>query len=55
MPSINRIRPRCAVIAAAASLAGCGPLDRAAGVPTHYVSHQMCSAVFVGAAKRSSR
>jgi CubicO group peptidase (beta-lactamase class C family) len=29
-------------------LAGCGNLDRAAGVPTHYVSHQMCSAVFVG-------
>jgi hypothetical protein len=28
--------------------AGCGALDRAAGVPTHYVSHQMCSAVFVG-------
>ena len=48
MPSTNRIRPRCAVIAAAAMLAGCGDLDRAASVPTHYVSHQMCSAVFVG-------
>jgi CubicO group peptidase (beta-lactamase class C family) len=48
MPSTNHIRPSCAVIAAAAILAGCGPLDRAAGVPTHYVSHQMCSAVFVG-------
>src|SRR6516162_11174529 len=48
MPSTNRIHPSCAVIAAAATLAGCGDLDRAAGVPTHYVSHQMCSAVFVG-------
>jgi CubicO group peptidase (beta-lactamase class C family) len=49
MPSTNRIRRSCAVIAAAATLAGCSALDRAAGVPTHYVSHQMCSAVFVGA------
>ena len=48
MPSMIHIRPSCAVIAAAATLAGCGALDRAAGVPTHYVSHQMCSAVFVG-------
>jgi CubicO group peptidase (beta-lactamase class C family) len=48
MASTNRIRPSCGVIAAAAILAGCGELDRAAGVPTHYVSHQMCSAVFVG-------
>jgi CubicO group peptidase (beta-lactamase class C family) len=48
MPSSNRIRPSCAVIAAAAMLAGCGGLERAAGVPAHYVSHQMCSAVFVG-------
>jgi CubicO group peptidase (beta-lactamase class C family) len=48
MPSTNRIRQSCAVIAAAAFLAGCGALDRAAGVPAHYVSHQMCSAVFVG-------
>jgi len=48
MPSTNRIHPSCAVIVAAATLAGCGDLDRAAGVPTHYVSHQMCSAVFVG-------
>jgi hypothetical protein len=32
----------------AATLAGCGALDRAAGVPAHYVSHLMCSAVFVG-------
>jgi hypothetical protein len=48
MPSMNRIRPSCAAIAAAAILAGCVDLDRAAGVPTHYVSHQMCSAVFVG-------
>jgi hypothetical protein len=47
MPSANRIRPGCAIIAAA-MLAGCGGLDRAAGVSTHYVSHQMCSAVFVG-------
>jgi len=47
MPSTNRIRPSCAVIAAA-MLAGCGDLERAVGVPTHYVSHQMCSAVFVG-------
>jgi hypothetical protein len=42
-----RFFPGCAVIAAA-TLASCGDLDRAAGVPTHYVSHQMCSAVFVG-------
>jgi CubicO group peptidase (beta-lactamase class C family) len=48
MPSANRIGPSCAVIAAAAMLAGCGDLDRGASVPTHYVSHQMCSAVFVG-------
>jgi hypothetical protein len=48
MPSMNRIRPRRSVIAAAATLAGCSPLDRAVGVPTHYASHQMCSAVFVG-------
>ena len=48
MPSMNPIRPGCAVIAAAAMLAGCSDLDRAAGVPAHYVSHQMCSAVFVG-------
>ena len=48
MPSTNRSRPSCAVIAVAATLAGCGALDRAAGVPAHYVSHQMCSAVFVG-------
>jgi len=45
---MNPIRPGCAVIAAAAMLAGCSDLDRAAGVPAHYVSHQMCSAVFVG-------
>jgi hypothetical protein len=48
MPSMKPIRPSCAVIAAALILAGCGDVDRAAGVPTHYVSHQMCSAVFVG-------
>ena len=48
MPSTSHINPSCAVIVAAATLAGCGDLDRAAGVPTHYVSHQMCSAVFVG-------
>ena len=48
MPSMNPFRPGCAVIAAAAMLAGCSDLDRAAGVPAHYVSHQMCSAVFVG-------
>ena len=48
MPSLIRFRRSCAVIAAAATLAGCVDLDRAAGVPTHYVSHQMCSAVFVG-------
>ena len=48
MPSAIHIRPSCAAIAAAATLAGCGALDRAAGVPTHYVSHLMCSAVFVG-------
>jgi CubicO group peptidase (beta-lactamase class C family) len=47
MPSTIHIHLSCAVIAAAATLAGCGALDRAAGVPTHYVSHQMCSAVFV--------
>jgi hypothetical protein len=45
---MNPIRPGCAVIAAAAMLAGWSDLDRAAGVPAHYVSHQMCSAVFVG-------
>ena len=48
MLSLIRFRRSCAVIAAAAILTGCGDLDRAAGVPTHYVSHQMCSAVFVG-------
>ena len=48
MPSLIRFRRSCAVIAAAATLAGCGALDRAAVVPTHSVSHQMCSAVFVG-------
>jgi hypothetical protein len=62
MPSMNRIWRSCAVIVGAAMLAGCSDLDRAAGVPAHYVSHQMCSAVFVGRldpdmsiAKRSSR
>jgi CubicO group peptidase (beta-lactamase class C family) len=46
MPST--IQPSCAVITAAAILASCSALDRAANVPAHYVSHQMCSAVFVG-------
>ena len=49
MPSMNPICAGCAMIAAAAILAGCSDLDRAAVVPAHYVSHQMCSAVFVGA------
>jgi CubicO group peptidase (beta-lactamase class C family) len=31
-----------------ASLGGCSSPERAAGVPTHYVSHQLCSAAFVG-------
>ena len=48
MPSMIRIRRSCAIIAAAATLAGCDALNRAADVPTHYVSHLMCSAVFVG-------
>ena len=34
--------------ALAALLGGFAYFDRAAGVPTHYVSHQLCSAVFVG-------
>jgi hypothetical protein len=48
MPSTMRFLSSCAVIAATATLVGCGAVDRAAGVPTHHVSHQMCSAVFVG-------
>ena len=48
MPSTIHIRPSCAVITAAAILASCSALDRAASVPAHYVSHLMCSAVFVG-------
>ena len=48
MPSTIHIHPSCAVITAAAILASCSALDRAASVPAHYVSHLMCSAVFVG-------
>jgi CubicO group peptidase (beta-lactamase class C family) len=48
MPFTIRLLSSCAVIAAVATLAGRGALDRAASVPVHYVSHQMCSAVFVG-------
>jgi CubicO group peptidase (beta-lactamase class C family) len=48
MKSTIRFLPSCAVIGTAATLAGCGALDRAARVPAHYVSHRMCSAVFVG-------
>jgi hypothetical protein len=28
-------------------LSGCGPIDRATGVATGFVSHQLCSAAFV--------
>jgi CubicO group peptidase (beta-lactamase class C family) len=48
MLSTMCLRSSCAVIAAAVTLVGCETLQRAASVPTHYVSHQMCSAVFVG-------
>ena len=37
----------CALLAAAV-LSGCNGVDRAMGVPTNLVSHQLCSAVFVG-------
>jgi CubicO group peptidase (beta-lactamase class C family) len=47
MPPAIRFLP-CGAVIAAATLAGCGALERATSVPAHYVSHQMCSAVFVG-------
>jgi CubicO group peptidase (beta-lactamase class C family) len=43
-----RCLPPYVAIAASATLAGCGAIERATHVPVHYVSHQMCTAVFVG-------
>jgi CubicO group peptidase (beta-lactamase class C family) len=35
-------------LAPAVLLGGCDSLNRAAGVPAHFTSHQLCSAVFIG-------
>src|SRR5437868_701687 len=35
------------LVAAPILLSGCGPIDRATGVATGFVSHQLCSAAFV--------
>jgi CubicO group peptidase (beta-lactamase class C family) len=50
LPSIRRFAPLVLVLILALSAAWLGgdSLVRAAGVPTHYLSHQLCSAVFVG-------
>jgi CubicO group peptidase (beta-lactamase class C family) len=44
---IRRLSPYVTIIVTA-TLTGCGAIERATRVPAHYVSHQMCSAVFVG-------
>jgi CubicO group peptidase (beta-lactamase class C family) len=44
----RRAAPVFVSAALIASLGGCSSFERAAGVPTHYLSHQLCSAVFVG-------
>lgn len=45
-PSTLRLATLC-LSPAAALLGGCDSLNRAAGVPVHFASHQLCSAVFV--------
>lgn len=47
MTALHRFAPYLLLPAAALS-ASCSSLDRALGVPVHYTSHQLCSAVFVG-------
>jgi CubicO group peptidase (beta-lactamase class C family) len=44
----SRLSPFVLLPAAATLLGGCDSIDRAMAVPTHYASHQLCSAVFVG-------
>jgi CubicO group peptidase (beta-lactamase class C family) len=44
---IRRVATLAAAFAATIALSGCDRLNRAAGVPVYYVSHQLCSAVFV--------
>jgi CubicO group peptidase (beta-lactamase class C family) len=45
---VSRLNPILLLPATAAMLGGCDSLDRALAVPTHYASHQLCSAVFLG-------
>ncbi len=47
MPDRSPILVRLLSLAALASLVGCDSVDRAVAVPTAYVSHQLCSAVFI--------
>lgn len=47
MTVLRRFLP-LTLIPAAFGLAGCDSLSRAAAVPVHYASHQLCSAAFIG-------
>jgi hypothetical protein len=44
---IRRVAALAAAVVATIALSGCDRLDRAAGVPVYYASHQLCSAIFV--------
>lgn len=49
-PDFRFLRHKAALalcVLAAAALSGCHSLGRAANVPTHFTSHQLCSATFV--------